>query len=558
MTRFVDYPWMAITALGIALLAFVLVLAGHRRRRTRLARFGTTEAISRLAPADAASPPRARAWRLAVVALCVAIAIAGPRWGRSEQTLEVEGVDVAIALDLSLSMMAEDERPSLLERMKQEVRRLRASSPGDRFALIGFAGRSYILAPLTADGGAIDLFLDNLSPSIVGQAGSALAPPLRQGIDLLLASRGDADRALVVMSDGEAFDDHQDALALAVEAKAAGLHLITVGFGTPAGATIPVRGPTGRDVKYDEAGAVVLTQYDPTLLEGLATAAGGEFIAAEATDKGNRIRRALAGLETSSREEALRLSRPARYHWFAFLAMALLLLDAWFADGGRWPRGLRRKAANTATLGVAGLTLLGSNVLHAQGSLGDALQAQRDGRTVDAIRQYRRIVADGDKRPVVMYNLGTALLAVDSLDGAVEALERALFTTTEDLRIRARYNLGLAYLRRGLRLDGDARNAALQSARRAFRTVLLERPGDPDAQWNFELALRAPTGGGGGTSNNQPNQSASPPPMPSQQDAMSRQQAEALLDAAAREERETQARRQRGNTPMRSAGQKDW
>jgi hypothetical protein len=46
--------------------------------------------------------------------------------------------------------------------------------------------------------------------------------------------------------------------------------------------------------------------------------------------------------------------------------------------------------------------------------------------------------------------------------------------------------------------------------------------------------------------------------MPSQQDAMSRQQAEALLDAAAREERETQARRQRGNTPMRSAGQRDW
>ena len=85
-------------------------------------------------------------------------------------------IALALSLDLSLSMMAEDERPSRLERMKQEVRRLRASSPGDRFALIGFAGRSYILAPLTADGGAIDLFLDNLSPSIVGQAGSALAP----------------------------------------------------------------------------------------------------------------------------------------------------------------------------------------------------------------------------------------------------------------------------------------------------------------------------------------------------------------------------------------------
>ncbi len=550
--RFFDYPWMLAAAAVIGFLAFALVLAGHARRRARLARFGTPEAIARLAPPDAASPPRGRAWRLAVAALCLAVALAGPRWGRSEQTLEVEGVDVAIALDLSLSMLAEDERPSRLERMKQEVRRLRASSPGDRFALIGFAGRSYILSPLTADDGAIDLFLDNLSPSIVGQAGSAIAAPIEQGIDLLLASRGDADRALVLMSDGEAFDDRDEALAQAARMKEADLHLITVGFGTLAGGTIPVNGPNGRDVKYDELGEMVVTRHDPTLLEELATAAGGEFIPADATDKGNRIRRALAGLETASREEALRLNRPARYHWFALVALVLLLIDAFFADGGRVPRWLRRRAA-----AVVALTLSGT-ALGAQPSMEDALRAQRDGRTAEAIRQYRRIVAEGDKRPVLLYNLGTALLAADSLDGAVEALERALFTSDEELRTRARYNLGLAYLKRGLRLDGESRSAALQSARRAFRTVLLERPGDPEAQWNYELALRAPTGGGGGSSNNQQNQSAAPPPTQSPQGAMSRQQAEALLDAAAREERETQARRQRGNTPLRSAGQKDW
>lgn len=556
MTQFVDYPWMVFSALVLALLAGALVLAGHARRRLRLARFGSLEAIARLAPADAAAAPRARAWRLALATLCLAVAIAGPRWGSSAQTLDVEGVDVALALDLSLSMMAEDERPSRLERMKQEVRRLRASSPGDRFALLGFAGRSYILSPLTSDDGAIDLFLDNLSPSIVGQAGSAMAPPLRQGIDLLLSSRGDADRALVVMSDGEAFDDHQEALALAAEAKDAGLHLITVGFGTTAGGTIPVNGPNGRGQKRDEMGEIVLTRYDPALLEALATAAGGEFIAAEATDKGNRIRRALAGLETASREDALRLSRPTRYQWFALAALLILLLDAWIADGGRWPRWLRWRVSRAGVSRVLGLTLLATADAQAQGSLDDALRAQRAGRMAEAIRQYRRIIADGDRRPVVMYNLGTALLAADSLNGAVEALERALFTRDEELRTRARYNLGLAYLKRGLRVDGDARRAALQSARRAFRTTLLERPGDPDAQWNYELALRAPDGGGGGSSSSQ--QDESPAPSRSQQGAMSRQQAEALLDAAARDERDTQARRQRGNTPLRSAGQKDW
>lgn len=555
--RFVDRPWGLLAAIAIAALAFALVRLGHARRRARLLRYGAPEALARLAPPEAALVPTARAWRLGAAALALGIALAGPRWGRATQTLQVEGVDVAIALDLSLSMLADDERPSRLERMKQEVRRLRASSPGDRFALLGFAGRSYILSPLTADDGAIDLFLDNLSPSIVGQAGSAIAPPLRQGIDLLMASRGDADRALVVMSDGEAFDDHQEALVLAAEARDAGIHLITVGFGTPGGGTIPLPGTGGADVKRDENGEIVITRYDPTFLEALAKAADGEFVPADATDKSNRVRRVLAGLETASREEAIRLSRPLRYQWFAAIALVLLLLDAGFADGARWPSWLRLRFRRSS-MGALLALLLGAPALHAQvPSLKEALDAQRAGRVDEAIRAYRRIVADGDRRPVVLYNLGSALLAADSLDGAVEALERALFTSDAEMRTRARYNLGLAYLKRGLRLDGDSRSAALQSARRAFRTVLLETPGDRDAQWNYELALRAPTGGGGGASTNSPPQ-APPQPAPPQPSAMSRQQAEALLDAAAREERDTQARRQRGNTPIRSAGQKDW
>lgn len=555
MNSIVDFPWLLLGALGVGLLAAALIFAGHARRRARLARYGVPEAIARLAPENAAARPTARALRLGVAACALGIAIAGPRWGASTSTLEVEGVDVALALDVSLSMLAEDERPSRLERMKQEVRRLRASSPGDRMALIAFAGRSYILAPLTADDGAIELFLDNLHPSIVGLAGSEIAPPIRQGIDLLLASRGDADRALVLMSDGEAFDDHEAAVKLAGEAKAAGIHLVTVGFGTPGGATIPIAGRGGADVKRDDDGNVVTTRYDETLLRALATAASGEFIPAEMTDKGNRIRRALAGLETATRDEALRLSRPARYQWFAGLALLLLLLDAWFADGARWPWGRRRALRGAAWLVVA---FGAPRTAAAQdATLRDALDEHRAGRLTDAIRAYRGVVADGDRRPIVLYDLGTALLAADSLDAAIEALERASYTGDAELRTRARYNLGLAYLKRGLKLDGEGRTNALQSARKAFRNVLLERPGDADAQWNYELALRAPTGGGGGGGGGPPQQGP-PQPSPPPQGPMSPQQAEALLDAAAREERDTQARRQRGNSPGRATGKRDW
>src|SRR4030095_612573 len=137
-------------------------------------------------------------------------------------------------------MMAEDDGPSRMERMKQEVRRLRAASPGDRVGVIAFAGRSYVLSPMTVDGGALDLFLDNLDPSVVGQAGSSLARTIRQGVDLLTLTKSGADRALVVMSDGEAFEPIEDVVAEAQRTGEQGVGLVTVGFGSDAGTTHPL------------------------------------------------------------------------------------------------------------------------------------------------------------------------------------------------------------------------------------------------------------------------------------------------------------------------------
>lgn len=541
-----DRPWILVAGGVLSIVAAALVLAAFARRRARLVKYGAPEALARLAPPAAGRPPRRRALALALAMLCLATALAGPRWGASTVLLESEGIDVALALDVSLSMLAEDERPSRLERMKQEVRRLRAASPGDRVALIAFAGRSYVLAPLTSDDGALDLFLSNLDPSVVGQGGSHIAPPIRQGIDLLSASTGQADRALVIMSDGEAFDDHAVAVRMAAEARAAGIHLVTVGFGTPDGATIPLPGTGGADVKRDDAGEIVITQVNDRLLEAIAVAAGGAHVPADATDKGNGIRRALGVLEAAAQQQQLQANRPLRYQWFVAMALLILFADALYADGARW----RRRAAHLVLL-----LLAAPSVLDAQGAtLERAVATHRAGRPLDAIKGYRALIASGDRRAVVLYNLGTALLAADSLDAAIESLERVTFAGEASLRRTARYNLGVAYLRRGLRLDGEGRTSALESAQRAFRTVLLEIPGDRDAQWNYELTMRTPDGKGGGERSDPPRG----PPEPSPRGQMTRQQAEALLDATAREERDVQARRRRGEGQGRSSGARDW
>ena len=96
--------------------------------------------------------------------------------------------------------------PSRLQRATREARRLIQDLGGDRIGLLAFAGRSYILSPLTVDGAALMLFLDALSPDLASQGGTGLAGALRQGGELLSASDEAADRVLIVFTDGEGHD----------------------------------------------------------------------------------------------------------------------------------------------------------------------------------------------------------------------------------------------------------------------------------------------------------------------------------------------------------------
>ncbi|MBI2407996.1 MAG: VWA domain-containing protein [Gemmatimonadetes bacterium] len=557
--------WERPVLLGVALLVAALGAGAawmwQRRRGVRLQALGTAAAVQRLAPTAQSSAGLRRALRLGAASVLTAIALAGPRFGTARELIRTRGGDVVLAMDASLSMLADDARPTRLERMKQEVRRYRAASPGDRVALIAFAGRAYVLSPLTADDGALELFLDNLDPSIVGQPGTALAPAITGALDLLAAAQGGAGKAIVLLTDGEGFDDRAAAIKAAQRARQDNVRLVTVGFGTEGGTSIPLRTTAGVESKRDENGDIVITRYVPETLAEVARVADGEFIPANATDKGTRIARALSSLEARRRAAEAGLAMPARYQWLLSVAVLLLLFDAWHADGGRvplrWSALLRRRRAAVLLL-VLGAAAGAPRAAAAQGKADPALDAFKAGRTLDAVRGYRDAVGRGDRTPRILYNLGTVLLAADSLDAAIDALERATYGAAPALRDRAMYNLGLAQLQRARRAEGEERTQSVRAALAAYRTLLLAHADDADARWNYELALRLrksppPQSGAGGAREEEMS-------TPQQRDpsGMSEQQAQQLLDAAARDERDTQARRRRTPQRDRPPGGKDW
>jgi Ca-activated chloride channel family protein len=308
--------------------------------------------VARLVPWATLRGPWLRVVLLGLAAALAAVALAGPRWGFERVVVRGQGVDVVLALDASLSMLATDMKPSRLEVMKQEVRRLRAISGADRVGVLAFAGRSYILTPLTVDAGALNLFLDNLDPSVVGQQGSSLSRTIRQGVSLLEASTSGSDRALILMSDGESHEPIEEITAAALAAKEAGVALITVGFGTEAGSQIPQEIDGRIEPHLDENGAVVITRYSPENMRAVADAAQGTFIDAAETDKAAKIQRALSRLRATGRAAAAGRERTPRYQYFLIPAIVLLVLDTFLADR----RGRRKGLAASATTAAAGST----------------------------------------------------------------------------------------------------------------------------------------------------------------------------------------------------------
>jgi len=562
-----DYPWLLTLAIVLPVLVILLVRYNYRQRAARLARLGSSDVVARLVPPHAMRAPGWRVARLATAAFGVGIAVAGPRWGAERNVVRTSGIDMVLALDASLSMMATDDRPNRLERMKQEVRRLLDQSRGDRTGLIAFAGRSYILTPMTVDGGALALFLDNLDPSVVGQAGSSLARAIRQGSDLLMLSNSGADKALVVMSDGEAFEDVNDVIAEAKHAGDQGISLVTVGFGTTQGSTIPVKNPDGSTTqKRDEGGQIVVTHYTPDFLRAAADAAHGTFIDASRTDKAALVKSALARLRTKARATVSGDSRTPRYQLFLLPAVFLLLLDTILSER-RGRRQRRSAASQTAVTAATALVFVVlpflsgcAGFLPSSSPSDKAARAFHSQNYQQSAALYRSAIDGGDKRPETLYNYGTALLAGDSLQNAIEALERLTDAPDPELRYRALFNLGLAQLKEGLAAPKETAAEPLDAALAAYKKVLLMRSNDLDAKWNYELALRKREHGGGGGGGSGGGQSNTSPQeqKPQPTGGLGQQQADQLLGSAAREERDVQAKKQKQTRVEPPPGGKDW
>jgi Ca-activated chloride channel family protein len=290
------------------------------------------------------------------------------------------------------------------------------------------------------------------------------------------------------------------------------------------------------------------------------------FISADATDRAGRVRAAFASLRTERRTVSAREDHVARFTWFLVPALLLLLVDTWIATRSRG-------AARAPALGESGgdrlraaaaLALVVTGVMSGCARPPDPALRLEQGDALGAVSAYRALVAAGDTSYEMRYNLATALLAADSLPEAMELFEVVRRATDGEVRARARFNAGLAQLIEARAASGDtaggeAADRAFAAARELYRAYLGERFDDEDGKWNYELALRPqpPMGGGGGGGSDRDDASEQPEESPAS-GQLDRAQAEALLNSAARDERDVQGKRQRMTRQPPPPGGRDW
>ena len=318
----IEYLWLLS---GVAFLGLLWILMSWHEKQ-RLKRWADPEMFPRLIPDRRKWKPVTKGILTLLGLSLVVVALANPLLGKKQEKGKRAGSDIAICLDVSNSMMAEDVKPNRLTRCKQVINNLLNTMTGDRVSLIVFAGTSFIEMPLTNDYTAAKLFLDQVDCSMIKAQGTAIGDAIEKAMATF--GYGDEDRewttnnsrAIIVISDGENHED--DAIGAAKKANKEGIRVCTIGLGSSQGTPIPMN--SNGSYRRDSDGNVIITRLNEQMLRDIAKAGKGVYV--NGIDDIGKVTSLLEDLEKNDFDETLFNSFESRYQYP--LAAGLLCLLA--------------------------------------------------------------------------------------------------------------------------------------------------------------------------------------------------------------------------------------
>lgn len=315
------HPWLLLLLLGIPVLAWLKGKFGG----TAAVTFSTT---SMLAEIGSRQRNRAGAFLAGLSYLALAlfiIALARPQLGRVTTRVQATGVDIMLVLDVSRSMLAEDftignSRSNRIDAVKLVTEQFIRQRPNDRIGLVAFAGRPYLVSPLTLDHDWLIRNLERLRIGLV-EDGTAIGSAIASAANRLKDKEAKT-KLIVLLTDGDNNAGKVQPLTAAEAAKALGIRIYTIGAGTEGEAPFPLQNAFGRTVYRN-----VLVKFDEKTLGEIATITDGQYF--RATDT-NSLRKIFSEIDKMEKTK-VEVERTAQYRdlfqYVLIPGIACLLLE---------------------------------------------------------------------------------------------------------------------------------------------------------------------------------------------------------------------------------------
>ena len=295
------HPWLLLLLLAVPLLAY---LRGQRGAAAALV-FSSTATLAALGKRSASRAGRIlRSLLLAALAFLI-VALARPQLGRTLNQVEASGIDIMLVLDVSASMLIKDftigdEPATRVDTIREVTRKFIEGRPNDRIGIIAFAGRPYVVSPMTLDHAWL---LQNLERVRIGlvEDGTAIGSAMAAASNRLNDKHAKS-RVLVLLTDGDNNAGKIPPNTAAEAVKALKIHLYAIGAGINGVALAPIftsRGPLTDlegNVRYQRQNV----QFNEAGLKEVARIADGQFYRATDTKSLEAIYQDIDKLEKST------------------------------------------------------------------------------------------------------------------------------------------------------------------------------------------------------------------------------------------------------------------
>jgi len=314
-------PWVLVFLLLVPLLA-ALPLWAKRQFKPAALIYASGRLLSPARSGRVRFAPLLPVIRLFALVLLI-VAIARPQAVEGQEVVTGEGVDIAIALDISGSMASLDFQPrNRLEAAKQVIDDFVAERNHDRIGLVVFASQSFIQSPPTIDHDVLSLLLSEvqLATDLNIEDGTAIGLGLASAANLLKDSTAKG-KVVVLLTDGVNNSGAIDPSTAAIAARTLGMKVHTIGMGRPGLVPVLERSRFGEQIVLQES------ELDEETLRQIADTTDGRYFRATDTEGLREIYQEINRLEKSNFETRIYNRYQELAGWLVVPALAFLCFE---------------------------------------------------------------------------------------------------------------------------------------------------------------------------------------------------------------------------------------